>query len=637
MFPLALRYYQDSRNYEVAVLASKLEFFAERGASWIDTTTLPSLVRPEHMRTSAYHDLVAALNRIEQEFGVDNAIVMRRGTDASYTYLASGARAAGPAPAVVSTIRNPCHAALDPNPSVINNPCHPSVINHPCAPQQTTTGGFALGQPVHIHQWFPGTYKATEDTWQQGEMMHSQLFGGKVNGQVFDQFLQINTPLKIDNNVVGILMLNQFANPVAAAVRAKTFRVVGLTVVILLVGLTLFGYASVRMLRPLKNLTAAAGEVAQGHLDITLPGPHKRDEVGRLAETFDTMIEGLRQRDFIRDTFGRYLSQEVVEAVLGSPDGLKLGGETRRVTFLVSDLRGFTSLASHLPPHEVIAILNRYLERMVDIILSYRGTVDEFQGDGILAFFGAPLAAEDDQERAIACAISMQGALAEINAEQYRRQLPALHMGIGINTGEAIVGNIGSEKRTKYGAVGSAINAAYRIESFTVGGQILIGPSVYAQVQHLVEVRSTQNVQFKGLDQPVTLYDISALRGQYATALPDQAPEAWITLAVPLPIVCFVIEGKTVSDVAIAGAIRRLAESTAEVILEAELDLYQNVKLIFQPPDAPTMPEGYAKVLARNEEDAARYRIHLGFTSLPESARALLQQQRPTSMSAASS
>ena len=102
-------------------------------------------------------------------------------------------------------------------------------------------------------------------------------------------------------------------------------------------------------------------------------------------------LEGLRQRDFIRDTFGRYLSKEVVEEVLGSPDGLKLGGEIREITILVSDLRGFTSIASRLDPHDVIDILNRYLGRMVDILTRYRGTVDEFQGDGILAFFGAPL------------------------------------------------------------------------------------------------------------------------------------------------------------------------------------------------------------------------------------------------------
>jgi adenylate cyclase len=274
---------------------------------------------------------------------------------------------------------------------------------------------------------------------------------------------------------------------------------------------------------------------------------------------------------------------------------------------------------------------------MVDIIASYRGTVDEFQGDGILTFFGAPLAAEDDQERAIACALAMQTALAELNEEQYQRQHATLDIGIGINTGEVIVGNIGSEKRTKYGAVGSAINEAYRIESFTNGGQILISPSVYERVRDLVDIRSIQDVQFKGIDQPVTLYNVVGLRGRYAIALQDKAPEAWTTLAVPIPIVCFPVEGKTVSDTGIAGNILRLSETTAEVTLDTEVDLYRNVRLSLQPPDMPAIPDAYAKVLAHTGEHGDVFQIYLGFTSLPEVVRIFLEQQRAIAAPAASS
>ncbi|MGW8302976.1 MAG: CHASE2 domain-containing protein, partial [Desulfobacterales bacterium] len=154
-------------------------------------------------------------------------------------------------------------------------------------------------------------------------------------------------------------------------------------------------------------------------------------------------MESLRQRDFVRHTFGRYLSSEVVEALLDSPTGLKMSGENREVTFLVSDLRGFTALTSSLSPQQVIEIINRYFEYMVDVIARYQGTVNEFMGDGILAFFGAPLYADDDADRAVACAIEMQNALLAVNAEQRRLKLPELAMGIGINTGEVVVGNIG--------------------------------------------------------------------------------------------------------------------------------------------------------------------------------------------------
>jgi class 3 adenylate cyclase len=642
LVPLSLRYYQDSREYEIEILASKLEFFAERGASWLDTAAIDQLRQPAQMQSPAYRNLQRTLNKIENEFGVDNAIVMRREPTGHYVYIASGDGSTSP----TDVVRNPrdtstSHVSAERlnNPCAITNPCQPEAIQNPCAitnPCSAAAGatGFALGQPVDIHRLFPDTYKATDDTWKQGEMMHSQLFGGSVDGQEFDQFLQINTPLKIDGRVVAILMLNKFANPVAAAVQAKTFAVFGLTLAILLVELTLFGYISVRMLRPLRHLTTVAGEVAQGHLDLSLPPTRRHDEVGRLTRTFDTMLDGLRQRDFIRDTFGRYVSPEVAEAVINSPQGPALGGEIREVTFLVSDLRGFTSMSSHLPPHEVIDILNRYLELMVDTILQYRGTIDEFQGDGILAFFGAPLAAEDDQERAVACAVAMQNALVKINAEQQQRGLPTLNMGIGINTGQAIVGNIGSEKRTKYGAVGSAINEAYRIESYTIGGQILISPSTYEGVRDLADVQSTQEVQFKGLDRPMILYDITGIKGRYAISLPIKTPETIVPLATPLPIECFCVNGKIVSDNAIAGQITHLADMCVEAVIASPVALHSNLMLRLLPTDAPEISEVYAKVISHLEpqgEPASQDgppRIRLGLTSVPDTAQQVLDRQR---------
>ncbi len=650
--PLALRYYQDSRNSEIQNWASKLEFFAERGASWLDVEAITTLTQPRDMQTPVYQNLLNTLKRITEEFQVDDAVVMRRAPNGRYTYVAIGHGYTVSSPPINPPIQNPCNPALsgeirnpcNPATSVVNNPCnptstrgvsnpcHPTALqagSNPCAPTAVTDNAFDIGQPVHIHDWFPATYKATNDTWEAGEMMHSQLFGGQVGNQVFDQFLQINTPLKLNGRVVAILMLNKFANPLAEAVQKKTLRLVAFTSGIIIVGLTLFGFASSRMLRPLKDLTAVASEVAQGNLHLRVPSPRSQDEVGRLTVTFATMLEGLRQRDFIRDTFGRYLSKEIVEELLESPEGLKLGGEIREITLLVSDLRGFTSLASRLSPHEVITILNRYLERMVDIINRYRGTIDEFQGDGILAFFGAPLATHNDPERAIACAIEMQNALIDLNAEHRRLHLPELVMGIGINTGEVIVGNIGSEKRTKYGAVGSAINTAYRIESYAVGGQILISPSVYEQVRSVVQIRGTLEVHFKGLDHPITLYDVSGLSGTYTLTLQEKPPEECILLQDPLPIACFLVEGKTISQDHISGTLLGLSDTTAEAVLRGTVPLHANVKIRLETEN-PSLSEMYAKIVALDSSATGsnNVKVRLGFTSVPEDTKAFLEQKR---------
>jgi adenylate cyclase len=309
-----------------------------------------------------------------------------------------------------------------------------------------------------------------------------------------------------------------------------------------------------------------------------------------------------------------------------------MSGEMREVTFLVSDLRGFTALSSKLSPHEVINILNRYLEPMVEIIARYRGTVDEFLGDGILVFFGAPLAARDDPHRAVACAIEMQNKMSDINDEQLRHSLPELTMGIGINTGEVVVGNIGSEKRSKYGAVGTAINTTYRIESYTTGGQILISQNTYEKVRSQVHVRQTMNVQFKGIDHPATVYDVLGMEGSHPISLKEKETLPVIDLDPPLPIQCFPVEGKTVSEMNIPGYITRLGDATAEVSLEKQVANLSNLKILLVPKETIELSEAYAKVILMDSSSStsSNVRGRLEFTSIPEDVKDYLKRKCST-------
>ena len=341
-------------------------------------------------------------------------------------------------------------------------------------------------------------------------------------------------------------------------------------------------------------------------------------------------MESLRQRDFIRDTFGRYLSNEVVEELLDSPTGLKMSGENREVTFLVSDLRGFTAMTASLSPQQVIEIMNRYFEQMVNVIARYQGTVNEFTGDGILAFFGAPLYADDDPARAVACAIEMQNALVAVNAEQRRLGLPELAMGIGINTGEVVVGNIGSERRASYGAVGAPINAAYRIESFTVGGQILISPTTHDRIEAELTVIGTKEVKFKGLIEPVTLYDVAGIGAPYQVFLPEKKTIPLTRLNPPLPFECFLLEGKTVSDTAIAGRMTHLAENAAEALLVKQLPAHTNLRIVLATPETCRLSECYAKVLPHDTPDGSggEHRTRLQFTSLPPDIKNFFDKQQ---------
>src|SRR5262249_31515287 len=270
-----------------------------------------------------------------------------------------------------------------------------------------------------------------------------------------------------------------------------------------------------QLTRPIVALTTAAGRVASGDLsqavDVT-----SRDEVGHLTRAFNAMVEGLRQREVIRNAFGRYVSPEVAQAVLDSPGGLALGGRKREITVLMSDLRGYTRFAEHGDPAGVMAVLNDYLGRMADIVIAHGGTINEFIGDAIFAIYGAPIEHPDHAERAAATALAMQRAMDALNEANTARGRPRFEMGIGINTGEAVVGNIGSEQRTKYAVVGAAVNLAARVEGCTVGGQILLTESTVRYLGPLADVASPVHVELKGLDAPVALYELRGLGGRWA-------------------------------------------------------------------------------------------------------------------------
>ena len=215
-----------------------------------------------------------------------------------------------------------------------------------------------------------------------------------------------------------------------------------------------------------------------------------------------------RNEKFIRATFGRYLSDEIVTDILERPEGLELGGDLRKVSIMLSDIRGFTTISEHLEPTQVVTIINRYLGAMTDIIMAHQGTIDEFIGDAILAVFGAPQHRDDDADRAVKCALAMQAAMVEINARNEAEGLPAISTGIAINTGDVIVGNIGSERRSKYGFVGHPMNVTSRIEDFTAGGEILISDSTLQALQGDYTVTNSQKINVKGINAAILVHQI---------------------------------------------------------------------------------------------------------------------------------
>lgn len=233
-----------------------------------------------------------------------------------------------------------------------------------------------------------------------------------------------------------------------------------------------------------------------------------------------------KSQRFIRKVFGRYLSDEIVQRLLDDNDGLSLGGERRRVTILMADIRDFSTTSLQLEPERCVSLLNNYLAVMTEVIQGYRGTVDEFVGDGILAVFGAPLREDDDADRALACAVAMQQAMGEVNARNAAEGLPAIEIGIGLNTGDVVAGNIGSELRSKYGVVGHNVNLTSRIESCTAAGQILASPATLEYSRVEVLCGRSIDVSVKGLNEPLVLSEVLGVGLPYDLLL-SSSEQAW--------------------------------------------------------------------------------------------------------------
>ncbi len=334
----------------------------------------------------------------------------------------------------------------------------------------------------------------------------------------------------------------------------------------------------------------------------------------RAATEIAALAQQLEIRNaFIRRAFGRYVSDEVVDNLLENPEGLELRGEKRRVTILMSDLRGFSTLTESLAPVQVVSLLNGYLGRMAEIIQAHGGTIDEFLGDAILAFFGAPASREDDAERAVAAAVAMQLAMEDVNRANRDAGLPQVEMGIGIGTGEVIVGNIGSEKRTKYGAVGSPVNLASRIESYTLGGEVLICGETLAAVAKLVRAEPPREVHPKGLEAPIFIHSVRGIRGAYGLELPDSASE-WTELADEVPVRFALLEGKQVSEASCSGSFFALSQTGARLRSDDALPELADLRIeILDGSGAPRPGAFYAKVV--RAEPGAEGTVLVRFTS----------------------
>lgn len=222
----------------------------------------------------------------------------------------------------------------------------------------------------------------------------------------------------------------------------------------------------------------------------------------------DQYLKERKQRDRVTETFGRYVSQKVLDEIISSGEEIKVGGVRKDVTLMFVDIRGFTPLSEKLEPEEVVNILNEYLDLCARAVFKFEGTLDKFIGDGVMSIFGAPIAQEDHAERAIQAALEMKRKSGRLSEEMEERYGRTVLLGIGINSGPAVIGNIGSHNRLDYTAIGDTVNLAARLVSYAKPGQILISSETYERVKDKFRCTALEPIKVKGTENPVQIYQV---------------------------------------------------------------------------------------------------------------------------------
>ncbi len=338
-------------------------------------------------------------------------------------------------------------------------------------------------------------------------------------------------------------------------------------------------------------------------------------------ELASQVIETVKQVFPVKSFEKEKLNSKIVELLNNTIKSESIT-ESREVTILLSDLRGFTAMSENHSPSSVVELLNRYYTKMNEIIVTqYRGTIDKFMGDSVMVLFGAPKSKNDDIERALNCALEMQLAMDEINEINASLSLPGLFMGIGINTGSVVAGKVGSDLHSEYTVIGDEVNLASRIEAYSLRGQILISNNVFKRTKGFIKTGEPANVFVKGKKNPVRLYELLAVKKPILRYVPNREVRKSHRIEVKMPFIFQKLSGKKVLPKKHKGIILDISNNGIMVILEESIDVYSEIKFsLTLSMMGEESSDIYAKVL-KSFEVEGQQRVRIEFTSIQPDAR----------------
>jgi adenylate cyclase len=299
--------------------------------------------------------------------------------------------------------------------------------------------------------------------------------------------------------------------------------------------------------------------------------------------------------------------------------------QSREVTVLVTDLRGFTAVAEQYPPKLVIKILNRYFTRMCEIVFRYDGFIDKFMGDAIMVVFGLPECRPDDLERAVACAVEMQRTMLALNEQNSEQGYPRLYMGVGINTGEVVVGRLGSDLHHEYTIIGDAVNLAFRIEAHSLRGQVLLSEHSRHLAEAYIDCGPPNQVELKGKDKPMNLYELRATRHPHIMVVPRVESRRSPRVPVDFPISFQTLMDKTVTRTRHQGRAVDLSYYGLHAYLPVKLRSLSDIRISLSTSLMSRKGSYiYAKVLDTKQEKGG-WLCRMEFTRIDEEGQAAIK------------
>lgn len=320
-----------------------------------------------------------------------------------------------------------------------------------------------------------------------------EIHANNVQTVITGQFLRDQTRLSLLITLLAILVINIFA-----------FSILKVRYSIILTFLEIFG------------MLVAGIVVYEYRILVNVVYPILMILMTFVGTYLLRFIMEQKERKFIEGAFGHYVNKDVVKQIEKDPNALKLGGDKRDLSILFSDIQGFTSISEKMQPEELVAFLNEYLGEMTDLILKNQGTLDKYEGDAVMCFWNAPIPLEDHALSACLTALEQQKRLVELRDAWGKKGLPEMQVRIGINTGEAVVGNMGSENRFNYTAMGDNVNLASRLESINkqYGTFLMISEYTYELVKDQLVCRELDQIRVKGKNEPVRVYELVGKKGE---------------------------------------------------------------------------------------------------------------------------